>query len=722
MIPAGAKASDLQLIEGNLIDGHQFRIGTVQSLSISTTRPGPPARIGAICFGDPATSSWHRTCSTAPSVWHCGRHSAGCDIADAFALAVIVAISMASAGCASSPVLSTSPSPAKCQVALSTSALSVDVAGATGSVVVNTERECAWEGAAGVEWITLTSSPSGRGAGQLDFRVLANPDSLTRQGAITVSDQRLEIKQGAAPCQVTVETLAFTLGADGGNEAVAVTAPRGCSWTITSAANWITVPVASGSGSARLAFTVEANTGAPRSGRLAVADQTITIAQATGVPACSYAVSPVTQAIAGTGGTGAVAVTAASGCPWSATSTASWISVDGVSTGAGNGRVTFAVSQNSGPARSGTAIVAGQMVTVNQAESASAPPAPLACSFAISPGGASMDASSGTATVAITAPSGCTWTASSQAAWIAVASGSSGTGSANVTMAVAANTGPARLGTVSVAGQTFTVQQAAAAAAAACSYVINPSSAAASAEAGAGPAITVSTSKGCDWTSTSNAAWIGVTSGSSGSGDGRVGYSVNANAGPARSGTITIAGQAFTVNQAANCSYSISQANAAIGSGGGAGPGITVTATAGCAWTSTSNAAWISVTSGSAGTGNGSITFTVAANPGASRSGTVTIAGQTLTVNQAATCSYSINPVSASIKSGGGHGPDVKVTATAGCSWTAVSNDAWISVIEGASDTGNGKVVFQVSKNDGAKRIGTLTIAGYTFTVTQEKH
>jgi hypothetical protein len=38
------------------------------------------------------------------------------------------------------------------------------------------------------------------------------------------------------------------------------------------------------------------------------------------------------------------------------------------------------------------------------------------------------------------------------------------------------------------------------------------------------------------------------------------------------------------------------------------------------------------------------------------------------------------------------------------------------------SGTGNGKVSFKVAKNGGAQRTGTLTIAGQTFTVTQEKH
>jgi len=412
-------------------------------------------------------------------------HDAAWHTASALGLLIVASVSAVVTGCASSPVLSTSPSPAKCPVALSTSTLSVDVAGTTGSIVINTERECAWEGAAAVDWIALTSSPTGRGTGQLDFRVLANPDSLARQGAITVSDQRLEINQGAAPCRVNVGTSALTLGADGGDATVPVTAPRGCSWTVTSAANWISVPVDSGSGSARLAFTVQANAGAPRSGRLTVADQTITIAQSTGVPACSYAISAVTQAVAATGGPGAIAVTAASGCAWSATSNASWISVQTGSTGAGNGSVTFGVMPNTGPARSGTASVAGQIVTFNQADGApqtQPPPQPL-CSYTISPGVASIGASAGSATVAITAPSGCSWTVSSQAVWIAVASGASGAGSAGVTISISANPGAARSGVVSIAGQTFTVNQAAVEPSK-CAYTIDPSSASVGSGAG----------------------------------------------------------------------------------------------------------------------------------------------------------------------------------------------------------------------------------------------
>ena len=51
--------------------------------------------------------------------------------------------------------------------------------------------------------------------------------------------------------------------------------------------------------------------------------------------------------------------------------------------------------------------------------------------------------------------------------------------------------------------------------------------------------------------------------------------------------------------------------------------------------------------------------------------------------------------------------------------WTATSNASWLSIASGASGTGNGAVFFSVAANSGAQRVGTLTIAGQTFSVTQ---
>ncbi len=54
-----------------------------------------------------------------------------------------------------------------------------------------------------------------------------------------------------------------------------------------------------------------------------------------------------------------------------------------------------------------------------------------------------------------------------------------------------------------------------------------------------------------------------------------------------------------------------------------------------CGWVVAASASWIGITSATSGTGNGSVTYSVAANTGAARSGTLTIAGQRLTISQA---------------------------------------------------------------------------------------
>jgi Zn-dependent metalloprotease len=83
------------------------------------------------------------------------------------------------------------------------------------------------------------------------------------------------------------------------------------------------------------------------------------------------------------------------------------------------------------------------------------------------------------------------------------------------------------------------------------------------------------------------------------------------------------------------------------------------------------------------------------------------------------TCTFSISPTSASQPAAGGTG-SVSVTATAGCSWSAVSNSAFITITSGASGTGSGTVNYSVAANTATtSRTGTLTIAGLTFTVTQ---
>jgi serine protease AprX len=149
-------------------------------------------------------------------------------------------------------------------------------------------------------------------------------------------------------------------------------------------------------------------------------------------------------------------------------------------------------------------------------------------------------------------------------------------------------------------------------------------------------AVNVAAPAGVGWQTFVNDSWITVTSGGSGTGNGTVNYSVAANAGAARTGTMIVAGRIFTITQEApSCTYSIAPTSASYTSAGGTG-GVTVTAGAGCAWNAVSNTAWITITSNASGVGNGTVNYSVAVNAGAARNGTMTIAGQTFTVTQAA--------------------------------------------------------------------------------------
>ena len=81
---------------------------------------------------------------------------------------------------------------------------------------------------------------------------------------------------------------------------------------------------------------------------------------------------------------------------------------------------------------------------------------------------------------------------------------------------------------------------------------------------------------------------------------------------------------------------------------------------------------------------------------------------------------FALNPSSQNFGSAGSTGI-VNVASTGSCSWTAASNDAWITVTSGTPGTGNGTVGFNVAANPGdTQRTGSVTIAGKTFTVMQD--
>ena len=393
----------------------------------------------------------------------------------------------------------------------------------------------------------------------------------------------------------------------------------------------------------------------------------------------------------------------------------SWLTITGGATGNGNGTVTYTAFANpTALPRSGTLTIGGQTFTVNQAGAS--------CTFTVTPTAQNVLATGGTGSAGVTAIAGCAWNAvSNNTPWLTITGGASGNGDGTVSFSAAANpnTSP-RTGTLTIAGQTFTVNQAALS----CSYTLSAMSQSVAAGGGTGTT-NVTTSAGCAWTGVSNnTSWLTVTSGASGTGSGTVAFSASSNPNTTpRTGTIAIGGQTFSVNQAAAaCTFALVPASQSVPAAGGTGS-TSVTTLAGCAWTGVSNnTPWLTVTSGASGTGGGTVAFNATANPNTSpRTGTLTIGGQTFSVNQAAAaCTFSVSPASVAVASSLSSG-SATVTSPTGCAWTGISNSTgWLSVTSGASGTGNGSVVFSATANGNAtQRVGTLTVAGQTVTVTQ---
>jgi hypothetical protein len=167
------------------------------------------------------------------------------------------------------------------------------------------------------------------------------------------------------------------------------------------------------------------------------------------------------------------------------------------------------------------------------------------------------------------------------------------------------------------------------------------------------------------------------------------------------------------------CNSSISATSASYGAGGGSG---SVNVNSNCSWSANSNVGWASISSGSSGSGNGTVNYSVNANGGSGPlTGTLTIAGQTFTLNVAGVtaCTFTLSANSASLGIGGGNGA-VNVNAGSGCGWTAFSDSSWLTVISGGSGNGNGIVTFSASPNTSSgSRTGHLSIGGQTYTITE---
>jgi uncharacterized protein (TIGR03437 family) len=170
-----------------------------------------------------------------------------------------------------------------------------------------------------------------------------------------------------------------------------------------------------------------------------------------------------------------------------------------------------------------------------------------------------------------------------------------------------------------------------------------------------------------------------------------------------------------------SCDYKLSSATSSFITEASTGR-VDVAAPAGCKWTAKSDADWVNVSSGQTGSGNGSVTFSVAANLGMPRTTTLIIAGGTHVVTQFGTgtgCTYQFDSTGADVPRRGGKAT-LKVFATPLCEWVARSNAAWVK-INAPRGVGDGVLEYEADPNPAcdAGRSTTIEAGGKAYALTQ---
>ncbi len=83
-----------------------------------------------------------------------------------------------------------------------------------------------------------------------------------------------------------------------------------------------------------------------------------------------------------------------------------------------------------------------------------------------------------------------------------------------------------------------------------------------------------------------------------------------------------------------SCTYTVSPTSFSVGSSGASGLVVSVSTQSGCSWTASAGSTWLHITSGTSGSGSGSVVFNADAYSSGSRTGTLTVAGHTVSVSQ----------------------------------------------------------------------------------------
>jgi uncharacterized protein (TIGR03437 family) len=707
--------------------------------------------------------------------------------------------------------------PGSCSYDIAPAGLSFTSAGGESSFNLRAGDGCSWQVVSMANWITFgAGAAGGTGSATIRFTVANNLTLTSRSSTVFIGDRTFLVEQAgvggdcavaplipgqAASGMVTdadclsrtltdlVRADRYSFSGEAGQQIV-LTATSGFTPTLvlTTADGMVigrlegTRLPATGSLSLPASGTYFVEIAAPRFN--VPADRGYQLVLSAASPGCLYTLDSARQGFDPAGGAGSLRVTTGAGCSWLAVPTANWVTINSGASGAGPGTVSFTVAANpSITPRSARLLLNGQALLIEQAGAGGT------CAAAtIAPGQAVAGTLSQSDCRSLAKPTGGTFygdrysftAAAGQQALINVAASafppavyltdangrllSGDDGDFGRDARIPAGSGflaLPRAGTYFievVASSPFNntvgaYTLALTLAPAGCSYAITPT---ARTFDGAGSgSVRVITSQGCSWTASSAAPWLAITPDASGTGNGEIAYTVAANDGnQPRTGTITVASQSFTVQQAgrggncaaqpiapgqpvqgtlsfADCPSRLRQDRVTPADrytfAGMAGDRVAIAATT----QFSSGFAYLSLFDPSGALLADTDTLRLPRGLGvyllpASGNYTIEISSlssgnYTLSLSQQPACSFAVAPAALSFESAGGIG-SVAVTAASGCDWSAVVSLAdWITIPPGANfGSGNGTLRFQAAANpNAAPRMGTLIVAGQPVRVTQ---
>ncbi len=512
--------------------------------------------------------------------------------------------------------------------------------GGEGEIALSIDQRHIWKARPNVDWISV-SPTNGMSDGTITYTVAPLYDVTTRSGTITAGGNTFTVFQygrrmGLSSYSETRDYFTHVIP-------VTVNALAITEWEVTPNNSWISVVDAgSGKGADLVTIAISENPSfQERTGTVTIGTETFRIIQE-GRTDITFSIDPVNTEASANGANGLVAIAATPDLPWTAESTANWMTIyTPYATGAGNGNVAYTAFPNTTVyGRTGTILIThpdGAGAIVTNVHTATQP----AANMALSLNGYEFAAAGESVQVTVTVSKNVQWSVEGveDIAWLGLNGASTYVGPATITLAASSNESIYdRTGAITIAGKAFSVSQKGRGVELDYENVVFDTE-------GGWDSISVHPDGAVSWTAvSSDPTWITITAGGSGTGDGEVLYTVSdyVGDGGTRTGTITIGDKVVTIVQTAY-PVSISPAGQTVAGNSGAGE-ISVAADINAVWNAIATEPWITIVTGQTGDGSGRVTFTYTENAtGKTRTGKIVINGAEYTLTQQSRTLVAVN-------------------------------------------------------------------------------